>query len=189
MLGWLSVAAVAWVGLALLDLAVRLALLRHLGRAGRSSLLWGLGFGLYLWAGLVALNASAGRALAFALVAGAAIALFVYLRGAGLESPPAARPGAFHQRLAARMLDSEGAPASTDEIQAAEERRWLTWFGIPALLAAVSLAIVFATDQAWILSVTFAAVLVIIGVLIWLTLSSDTNGAADHSLAPALPRS
>ena len=41
------------------------------------------------------------------------------------------------------------AGASVNEIEAAEQKRWMVWFGLPALVAAVFLGITFATDQAW----------------------------------------
>ena len=92
----------AAVGLAMLDLAVRTVMLRRVLSAGASSIIWGLGFALYLWFGGWALGLGEAHAIPFALFAGGAIALFVYLRGAGLEGPPAAQPGVWHRRLAAR---------------------------------------------------------------------------------------
>ena len=92
------VAAIGWLALALLGFAVRLALFRFHRTHGATALLWGLGFGLFLWAGLLSVGLEEARAIPFGLVSGAVIALFVYLRGAGLENPPAARPGAFYRR-------------------------------------------------------------------------------------------
>jgi len=62
------------------------------------------------------------------------------------------------------------------EVEAAEQKRWLTWFGTPALVAAVLVAIAFGTGEQWIIGPAVVAIIVDIGVLIWLTLSSDTNG-------------
>jgi hypothetical protein len=100
--GRLGLASVAAVGLAMLGLAVRTALLRRVLAPGAASIVWGLGFALYLWFGGWALGLGEAHAIPFALVAGAAIALFVYLRGAGLEGPAAARPGVWQGRLVAR---------------------------------------------------------------------------------------
>jgi hypothetical protein len=176
------VAAVGWVAITLLGVAVRFALFREHRTHGTTSLLWGLGFGLFLWGGGIGVGLREGRAIPFALVAGAAIALFIYLRGAALENPPLGQPGVFHRRLVARWLEPTTVPSSPYEIQDAEQKRWLTWFGLPALIAAVSVAIVFGTGQAWILGAAFVAIIVDIGVLIWLTLSSDTNGVADEGV-------
>jgi hypothetical protein len=94
------IAAVAWVFFGLLGLAVKLALFRSQRTPGAVAVLWGLGFGLFLWAGSWSVGLELARAIPFGLVAGASIALFVYLRGAGLENPPAAQPGAVFRRVA-----------------------------------------------------------------------------------------
>ena len=99
---YVPVAAVGWVLVAVLGLAVRVALFPKNHTLGAVSVLWGLGFALYLWFGVWVLGLREVRAMLFALVAGAAIALLIYLRGAGLESPPAAQPGVFYRRLLAR---------------------------------------------------------------------------------------
>src|SRR4029079_18464970 len=69
---------------------------------GATAVLWGLGFGLFLRAGSWSVGLGAGRALLLGLVAGAGVALLVSLRGAGLEGPPAAQPGAFYRRRRVR---------------------------------------------------------------------------------------
>lgn len=97
------VAAAGWVVLALTDLGVRIALFRAQRTRGMVSLLWALGFGLFLWAGAKVLGVSQLRAILFGLVGGAAIGLVVYLRGAGLDDPAIAQPGAYHRRLLARQ--------------------------------------------------------------------------------------
>ena len=96
------VAAAGWVVLALTDLGVRVALFRAQRTHGTVSLLWGLGFGLFLWAGAKVLGVSQLRAILFALVGGAAIGLVVYLRGAALDDQAVGQPGAYHRRLLAR---------------------------------------------------------------------------------------
>ena len=168
-------AAAGWLSIALLGLVVRLVLFRELRSQGATSVIWGFTFGLFLWLGLLALKVGEGSAIAFALIAGAAIALFVYLRGAALENPPAARPGAYQRRLISHWL-ARPLPNSALEIEAAEQKRWLILFGLPAVVAAVTMAIAFGTGHDWYLSIAFAAILVDIGLLVWLALSSDTNG-------------
>ena len=105
---FVPVAAVGWVLVAMLGLAVRVALFPKNHTQGAVSVLWGLGFALYLWFGGWALGLSEGRAIPLALVAGTAIGLLIYLRGAGLESPPAAQPGRFYRRLLARYGSARG---------------------------------------------------------------------------------
>jgi hypothetical protein len=105
------VAAAGWVVFALTSLAVRIALFRAQRTPGAVSLLWGLGFGLFLWAGAAVLGVSQLRAILFALVGGGAIALVVYLRGAALENPAAAQPGAYHRRLLSRRRPGRDSPA------------------------------------------------------------------------------
>lgn len=70
----------------------------------------------------------------------------------------------------------EGSGASGRRLEASEQRRWMTWFGVPAGLAAVFVGAVFGTGQEWYLGLAIAAIIVDIGVLIWLAMSSDTNG-------------
>jgi hypothetical protein len=65
---------------------------------------------------------------------------------------------------------------STLEIEAAEQKRWMTWFGIPALVAAVFLGLTFSTGAAWLLGLVITAIVFDIFVLVWLAMSSDTNG-------------
>src|SRR5437762_288470 len=87
------IAAVGWVFLALLELAVGAVLFRRLRSHGATAFLWGLGLALFLWAGLRAVGVHQLNAILFALVAGAVIALVVYLRGSGLEGAPSEKPG------------------------------------------------------------------------------------------------
>jgi membrane protein implicated in regulation of membrane protease activity len=65
------------------------------------------------------------------------------------------------------------------EAEAAEQKRWMTWFGLPALFAAVFVSLVFATGQEWYLGLAIGAIVSDIGVLTWLALSSDTNAQID----------
>jgi len=96
------VAAAGWVVLALTDLGVRIALFRAQRTQGMVSVLWALLFGLFLWAGAKVIGVSQLRSILFGLVGGVAIGLVVYLRGAALDDPAVAQPGAYHRRLLAR---------------------------------------------------------------------------------------
>ena len=116
-------AAIGWVLFALLGLAVRVALFREHRTQGTVSLLWGLGFALFLWFGVWTLGLSEGRATAFALVAGMTIALFVYLRGAALENPPAQQPGAFLRRRRVRRRRTSRTRSAPDATKAHELRQ------------------------------------------------------------------
>jgi hypothetical protein len=67
-------------------------------------------------------------------------------------------------------------PASWHDVEAAEQKRWMLWFGVPALVASIFVGATFATGHAWVLSLAIGALLVDIFVLVWLAMSSDTNG-------------
>ena len=68
------------------------------------------------------------------------------------------------------------AALSPAEINAAEQKRWMTWFGLPALVMAVFVGLALGTGDAWILGLAIGALLVDIFVLVYLCMSSDTNG-------------
>ncbi len=77
------------------------------------------------------------------------------------------------------VVPADSTPAtgpSTYEIQAAEQMRWMVWFGIPALVAAFFVGVTFATGEAWWLGLAITAIVVDVLVLVWLAMSSDTNG-------------
>jgi hypothetical protein len=65
---------------------------------------------------------------------------------------------------------------SINDIQAAEQKRWMIWFGFPVLVAALFLGATFGTGQAWWLGLALASIVGDILVLVWLAMSSDTNG-------------
>jgi hypothetical protein len=65
---------------------------------------------------------------------------------------------------------------STYEMQAAEQKRWMIWFGIPALIAAVFVGATFGTGQTFWLGLAIATIVSDIFILVWLAMSSDTNG-------------
>ncbi len=78
----------------------------------------------------------------------------------------------------------EAVGPSINEIQAAEQKRWMTWFGIPALISALFVGAVFGTGQEFWLGLAIAAIVVDIFILVWLAMTSDTNGLvgeASHS--------
>jgi hypothetical protein len=56
-----------------------------------------------------------------------------------------------------------------------EMYRWMLWFGLPSLVAAIFVAIVFATDTMWWISGAIAGVIGAVAMLIWLAMSSCTN--------------
>src|SRR5579872_5853874 len=79
MLALAPAAALGRLMLGLLGFAVRLALFRHTRTQGSTALLWGLAFGVYLWAGSLAFGLPELRAIPFALSAAALIGGFVYM--------------------------------------------------------------------------------------------------------------
>jgi hypothetical protein len=95
-------AAVAWFGLALLEAAVSLMLVPRRRSAGLIAIVWGVLLGAYLWWGSHQVGLREWKAELLGILAGGAIALYVYLRGASLERPPADQPGRFLGRYSAR---------------------------------------------------------------------------------------
>jgi hypothetical protein len=94
----LVLAGIGWVGLALLELAVRFALFLRYRNQGTTAVIWGVVFGLLVWALLYILGIGTGRSIPFAAIVAAVIGFYIYARGAGLENPPFGRPWAFHER-------------------------------------------------------------------------------------------
>jgi hypothetical protein len=65
-----------------------------------------------------------------------------------------------------------------------EQKRWLKWFGLPMVGAAVFLGITFATGWVWMLGPAIALIVFDITVIVYLAMSSDTNSggpSASHS--------
>jgi len=65
---------------------------------------------------------------------------------------------------------------SANDVETTEMYRWMAWFGVPLLVVAFFVGMVFATGEAWWLGLAIATLLVDIFVLVWLAMSSDTNG-------------
>jgi hypothetical protein len=104
-------AGLAWLGLALLAAAVALFLVPKRRSAGLTALIWGLLFAAYLWWGSHQIGLREWKAQLLGILAGLATALYIYLRGASLQRPPADRPGAFLARRVARRRRSAGTGA------------------------------------------------------------------------------
>jgi len=66
-------------------------------------------------------------------------------------------------------------PRSAEALAEKEMYRWMLWFGLPSLVAAVFVGVVFATGSMWWIGGAIAGVLGAISVLIWLAMSSCTN--------------
>jgi hypothetical protein len=64
-----------------------------------------------------------------------------------------------------------------EQLAEREMYRWMLWFGLPTLVAALFMSAVFATDQMWWVAGAIAGVIAAVGVLIWLAMSSCTNQA------------
>jgi hypothetical protein len=88
-------AAIGWLGLAFLELLVRLALFAKYRSQGTTSVLWGVVFGVTIYVLLWVLSVGQLQSLLFSVITGALIALYVYLRGAALENPPVGQPDLF----------------------------------------------------------------------------------------------
>jgi hypothetical protein len=75
------------------------------------------------------------------------------------------------------------AAVSTHEIHASEQKRWMIWFGFPVLVMALFVGATFGTGQAWWLGLALAAFLCDIFILVWLAMTSDTNGVLGEPLS------
>ena len=53
--------------------------------------------------------------------------------------------------------------------------RWMLWLGLPSLVAAVFVGVVFATGSMWWIGGALSAVIGLITVVIWLAMSTCTN--------------
>ena len=80
------------------------------------------------------------------------------------------------------LVESHG---STQEMHDTEQKRWMLWFGLPALIGCFFLGVTFATDSIWWLAAVLTALLVDIFMLVWLAMTSDTNGLIHDGTAPA----
>jgi hypothetical protein len=90
------------------------------------------------------------------------------------------RPVAPELRLA------EATHTTLAEMQVKEMNRWMLWFGVPVLVMAISMGATFVTGSVWGIGGVLAALIADIGILIWLCMSSDTNGTdAPEFAAPA----
>ena len=79
----------------------------------------------------------------------------------------------------------EAAAPSLHDIQTKEMNRWMLWFGTPVLVMAIFMGAVFVTGEVWGIAGVLAALIADICILIWLCMSSDTNGANAVELTPA----
>ena len=84
---------------------------------------------------------------------------------------------------AAHLHVVEGAASAEQQMHTAEMNRWMLYFGVPVLIAAFFVGMVFATGDAWWMGLAIAALLVDIFVLVWLAMTSDTNGLIGDSPA------
>ena len=71
------------------------------------------------------------------------------------------------------------------EIQAKEMNRWMLWFGTPMLVVAILIGLTFATDTLWGLAAAIGVLIVDMAILVYLCMSSDTNGAGAAELPAA----
>ena len=82
---------------------------------------------------------------------------------------------------AAHLQVVEGAMSAEQRMHTAEMNRWMLCFGVPVLVAAFFVGLVFATGNAWWMAAAITAIVFDIFVLVWLAMSSDTNGLVGDS--------
>jgi hypothetical protein len=99
------------------------------------------------------------------------------------RSAPPATAAVAVSAPARSVAEPEAVGVPPPEVQAAEEQRWLAWFGTPVVIAAVFMAIAFGTGQAWVLTFTVVVLIGDILVLIMLVLTTDTNRVTGDAAA------
>jgi hypothetical protein len=75
--------------------------------------------------------------------------------------------------------------STTQQMHDTEQKRWMLWFGLPALIGCFFLGVTFATDSIWWLAAVLTALMVDIFMLVWLAMTSDTNGLIHDGAAPS----
>ena len=79
----------------------------------------------------------------------------------------------------------EASAPSLHDVQMQEMNRWMVWFGVPVLVMVFFMGATFVTGEVWGIAGVLAALIADICILIWLCMSSDTNGASAIELTPA----
>jgi hypothetical protein len=79
----------------------------------------------------------------------------------------------------------EATGPSVAEMQDKEMVRWMVWFGTPVLFMTFFMGATFVTGQMWGIGGVLAALIADICILVWLCMSSDTNGANAPEFSPA----
>ena len=74
---------------------------------------------------------------------------------------------------------------SLHDVQLKEMNRWMLWFGLPVVVMAIFMGIALGGGGLWAIGGVLAALIADIGILIWLCISSDTNGVHVHAPAHA----
>jgi hypothetical protein len=84
-----------------------------------------------------------------------------------------------------------GPARDPQELEAAEQKRWMAWLAPPFMTQALSVGLVFATGKQWWLALGVVSVFATALILIRLILSSETNtfldGAHRHVVPPVDP--
>ena len=71
-------------------------------------------------------------------------------------------------------LEVVGGPSAA-HLAEQEMYRWMLWLGLPSLVAAAFVGVVFATGSMWWIGGALASVIGLISVVIWLAMSTCTN--------------
>jgi ABC-type dipeptide/oligopeptide/nickel transport system permease subunit len=75
------------------------------------------------------------------------------------------------------VLEIAHSPAPSKlELETREQYRWMIWFGLPLVGAAVFIGLLFGTGHELFIAPAVALIVADILVLVWLAMSSDTNG-------------
>jgi ABC-type dipeptide/oligopeptide/nickel transport system permease subunit len=71
---------------------------------------------------------------------------------------------------------AHSAAPSKIELETREQYRWMIWFGLPLVGAALFIGLLFGTGHELFIAPAVALIVTDIMVLVWLAMSSDTNG-------------
>ena len=80
---------------------------------------------------------------------------------------------------------AESVHETVAEVENKEMYRWMLWFGIPVVFMAIFMGATFVTNSLYGIFGVLAFLIADICVLIWLCMSSDTNGAGAAEFAPS----
>jgi len=80
---------------------------------------------------------------------------------------------------------AESAHETAAQAETKEMNRWMLWFGIPVVFMAIFMGATFVTNSMYGIFGVLGFLIADICILIWLCMSSDTNGVGAAEFAPS----